>query len=93
MKTFNDIREAVPDSKADLMLEVGKIMILKQPKDDYDRGILVRLNEDGSYSMAYWANEAKPYPVEILVDGVSVKKDAKIVKMAFHPDPKEKEDD
>ena len=82
MKSF---KEKVSDSQADLMLETGKINILKQDKDDYDRGMLIRLNEDGSYSMAYWAGDPKPYPIEVLVDGVSIKKDAKIVKMNFHP--------
>ena len=36
--------------------------------------------------MAYWYNKPdKPYPVEVLVDGKSIKKDAKVVEMKFHP--------
>ena len=79
------VKEAVPDSQADLMLVTGKTMILKQPKDDYDRGLLVTLTEEGSYEVAYWAGDPKPYPIEVLVDGQSVKEDAKIVKLKFHP--------
>jgi hypothetical protein len=36
--------------------------------------------------MAYWYDKPdKPYPVEILVDGQSIKPDGKIVEMKFHP--------
>ena len=92
-KFIETLKENVPDSRADLMLQTGKLNVLKQDKDDYDRGLLVRLNKDGSYSIANWANELVPYPIEVLLDGKSVKKDAKIIKLNFHPKRPEKEDD
>ena len=92
-KFIETLKENVPDSRADLMLQTGKLNVLKQDKDDYDRGLLVRLNKDGSYSIAYWANELVPYPIEVLLDGKSVKKDAKIIKLNFHQKRPEKEDD
>ena len=48
--------------------------------------MLVTLLDDGGYKMAYWYDKPnKPYPVEIIVDGKSIKKDGKIVEMKFHP--------
>tara|TARA_Y100000004_G_scaffold70382_1_gene79092 strand:- start:6052 stop:6321 length:270 start_codon:yes stop_codon:yes gene_type:complete len=85
MKSFKQLNEAVADSEADLMLVRGEKYILKQDRKDYDRGLIVHMNENGSYDVQYWYNEAKAYPVEVLVDGVSVKKDAKTVRLNFHP--------
>ena len=46
--------------------------------------------KDGGYEVAYWYDEHKPYPVEVLVDGKSIKKDAKKVILKFHPELEEK---
>jgi len=53
----------------------------------YDRGLFVKLLDDGGYEVAYWYNTLdEVYPIEILVDGESVKKDAKKVTFKFHPE-------
>ena len=71
---------------ADLTLPRGEIKVLQAEDKDYKRGLLVRLLKDGGYDMAYWYDKPdKPYPVEVLVDGESIKKDAKVVEMKFHP--------
>ena len=71
---------------ADLVLPRGKTKVLKAEDKDYERGMLVKLLDDGGYKMAYWYDKPnKPYPVEIIVDGKSIKKDGKIVEMKFHP--------
>ena len=71
---------------ADLILPRGKVKVLQAEDKDYKRGLLVRLLKNGGYDMAYWFNKPdKPYPVEVLVDGKSIKKDAKVVEMKFHP--------
>ena len=85
MKSFLKFSEAVADTEVDLMLTRGEKYILKQDVKDYDRGLIVHMNEDGSYDVQYWYDEAEAYPVEVLVDGVSVKKDAKTVRLNFHP--------
>ena len=69
-----------------LTLMRGEQNILKAEDKDYDRGLLVKLLDDGGYEVAYWYDEAKPYPVEVVVDGKSVKKDAKIITVKFHPE-------
>jgi len=71
---------------ADLVLPRGKTKVLKAEDKDYERGMLVKLLDNGGYKMAYWYDKPnKPYPVEIIVDGKSIKKDGKIVEMKFHP--------
>ena len=71
---------------ADLILPRGERKVLQAEDKDYKRGLLVKLLENGGYSMAYWFNKPdKPYPVEVLVDGKSIKKDAKVVEFKFHP--------
>ena len=68
------------------MLPRGKEKILKAEDKDYDRGLLVKLLDNGGYSMKYWYETTdKAAPVEILVDGKSIKKDGKVVEMKFHP--------
>jgi len=70
----------------DLKLPRGVQKVLKAEDKDYDRGLLVKLLENGGYTMAYWYEKPdKPAPVEVLVDGKSIKKDAKVVEMKFHP--------
>ena len=71
---------------ADLVLPRGELKVLKAEDKDYDRGLLVKLLDNGGYKMAYWYDKPdKPYSVEIIVDGKSIKKDGKIVEMKFHP--------
>ena len=67
---------------ADLVLPRGELKVLKAEDKDYERGMLVKLLDNGGYKMAYWYDKPnKPYPVEIIVDGKSIKKDGKVVEM------------
>jgi len=81
-KDNNDSK--VPE--AALILPRGKKMVLQAEEKDYKRGLIVELLDNGGYEMAYWYDKPdKPYPVEILVDGQSIKPDGKVVEMKFHP--------
>ena len=72
--------------EAELILPRGKKVVLQAEDTDYKRGLIVELLDNGGYEMAYWYDKPdKPYPVEILVDGVSIKPDGKVVEMKFHP--------
>ena len=84
--------EKIIKKDIDLVLPRGEQKVLKAEDKDYDRGLLVKLLKNGGYEMAYWAGEHKPYPVEVLVDGKSIKKDAKKVTMKFHPEMEKKRD-
>ena len=84
--------EKILKKDIDLTLPRGKEMVLKAEDKDYDRGVLVKLLKDGGYEIAYWAGKHEPYPVEVLVDGKSIKKDAKLITMKFHPEMEKKGD-
>ncbi len=73
--------------KTDLVLPRGKKIYLQAEEEDYNRGLIVELTEEGGYKMNYWyGDDAKVYPVEVEVDGESIKPDANEVYMKFHPE-------
>jgi len=72
----------------DMVLPMDQQVILQAEDEDYDRGLLVTNNKDKSYDIAYWAGEFKPYPIEVIIDGVSVSTDAKNIKLMYHPEMK-----
>ena len=81
--------ENILKKKPDLFLPRGTQKILQAEDKKNNRGLLVELLKDGGYEVAYWKDEYKPYPIEILVDGKSqldflirhkiVNKDAKVL--------------
>ena len=73
----------------DIILPVGKEMVLQAEEDKYNRGLLVTNNKYKSYDIAYWADKFEPYPIEVEIDGKSVSKDAKVIKLLFHPEMKD----
>jgi len=65
----------------------GKTIVLKAEDKEYDRGLLVKLLDDGGYKVAYWYEKPnKAAPVEMIIDDKSIKKDAKVVELKFHPE-------
>ena len=70
----------------DVILPIDKQMVLQAEEDTYNRGLLVTNNKDKSYDVAYWAGKFEPYPIEVEIDGKSVSKDAKKIKLLFHPE-------
>lgn len=80
------------DKKPDLVLPRGKQQILQAEDKDYERGLLVELLKNGGYEVAYWYDKHVPYPIEVLVDGKSIKKNAKKIVLKFHPKLEEKRD-
>jgi len=74
-------------AEATLILPRGKKVILQAEDQDYQRGLIVELTKEGGYKMNYWYGpDAEVYPVEVEVDGVDIKEDAKEVYMKFHPE-------
>ena len=95
-KAYRDIalREQEEDDNrvpgAALILPRGKEVILQAEEKDYKRGLLVELTNKGGYRIKYWyGDDVKVYPAEVEVDGESIKKDAKVVDILFHPELKE----
>jgi len=72
--------------KTDFVLPRGKKMILQAEDEDYNRGLIVELTNEGGYKMNYWyGDNAKVYPVEVEIDGESIKPDANEVYMKLDP--------
>jgi hypothetical protein len=92
MKELSDFRLFLKETEEkedgiDMVLPRGKEIVLKADDKDYERGLLVTLLEDGGYEVKYWfENPSKVYPVEVFIDGESIKEDGKIVKLGFHPE-------
>ena len=84
----NCVKEEVTSGNRNIALNLprGEMKVLKAEEKDYDRGLLVKLLDNGGYEMAYWYEKHVPFPVEVIVDGKSISKDAKIVEMKFHPE-------
>jgi len=89
LKEVKDGSNKIPE--ADLILPRGKKTILQAEEEDYKRGLFVKLRNDGGYSINYWyGDDVKVYPIEVIVDGESIKPDAKEVYLKFHPKLKKK---
>ena len=93
MKLKDILREVEDDGnkipEADLILPRGKRIILQAEEEDYKRGLFVKLRNDGGYNVNYWyGDDVKVYPVEVIVDGESIKPDAKEIYIKFHPELK-----
>ena len=73
--------------ETDLKLPNGKKMVLQADDPKYVRGIVVRSNKDGSYDSYYWIDHPdNVMAIEIKLDDESVKKDAKMIHWAYHPE-------
>ena len=75
--------------KPDFILPRGKKVVLQAEDKDYNRGLIVELMDEGGYKINYWyGDDVKVYPVEVEVDGVSIKDNAKEVYIKLHPELK-----
>ena len=97
MKDTFDLKKYLKEAKeennrvpsAELILPRGKEVVLQAESQDYKRGLLVELLDNGGYRIKYWyGDNVKVYPAEVKVDGEPIKKDAKVVDILFHPELK-----
>ena len=81
------VEEEEKEDGIDMVLPRGKEIVLKAEDKDYERGLLVELLDDGGYEVKYWFEDpSNVKPVEVFIDGESIKKDGKVVKLGFHPE-------
>ena len=81
------VEEEEKEDNIDMVLPRGKEIVLKAEDKDYQRGLLVTLLDDGGYEVKYWYDDpSNVYPVEVFIDGESIKKDGKVVKLGFLPE-------
>ena len=92
IKNKEPLNEAEEDNsnkvaEAALILPRGEKVVLQAEEDDYKRGLIVELTNEGGYKINYWyGDDVKIYPAEVEVDGVSIKDDANEVYIKFHPE-------
>jgi hypothetical protein len=76
------------------ILPRGKQIILQAEEDNYTRGLLVELLDDGGYEIQYWIDDpTNVMPIEVFIDGESYKEDGKVIKLGFHPELKNTDDE
>ena len=84
MKLLKLLTEA---EETPVKLPRGKKVVLQAEESDYKRGLIIELKEGGGYDVEYWyENPSNVMPAEVKVDGKSIKKDAKLVYLGFHPE-------
>tara|TARA_Y100001973_G_scaffold87959_1_gene132548 strand:- start:101 stop:631 length:531 start_codon:yes stop_codon:yes gene_type:complete len=87
MKSF---RKYISELRENTKLPKDTITVLQADDDKYDRGLRVKYGKDGSYTIQYWINDSdKVAEIEVEIDGKSVKKNAKNIKLLYHPQLKE----
>lgn len=65
----------------------GQKVILQAEDDDYDRGLIVELLEDGGYDIQYWYDAPDEiYPAEIKIDGETITDSGELVHIGYHPE-------
>ena len=65
----------------------GQKVILQAEDQNYDRGLVVELLEDGGYNVEYWFDEPTNIePAEIEVDGETITDSGNLVYIGYHPE-------
>jgi hypothetical protein len=65
----------------------GQKVILQAEDEDYDRGLVVELLEDGGYNVEYWFDSPDNIePAEIEVDGETITNSGNLVYIGYHPE-------
>ena len=72
---------------ADLLLPVGKEVILQADTEKHQRGLVVEWLEDGGYDVYYWYGDPKKVvPAELKADGKLIGDAIKRVYLGYHPE-------
>ena len=72
------------------LLPRGEKLIIQADDPNYKRGLLVELLDEGGYNVNYWYESPdNVYPIEVVVDGVSVADEGENITLKFHPQLKE----
>jgi hypothetical protein len=65
----------------------GEKVVLQAEDQNYDRGLVVELLEDGGYNVEYWFDSPDNIePAEIEVDGETITDSGNLVYIGYHPE-------
>ena len=66
-------------------------VILQAEDEDYDRGLVVELKEEGGYDIQYWYDSPENIePAEIKIDGKTITDKGNLVYIGYHPELEDK---
>mgnify|MGYP001185907848 CR=1 FL=1 len=73
-----------------IILPRGEKVVLQAEDQNYDRGLVVELKDDGGYDVQYWYdNPDNIEPVEVKIDGETITKSGNLVYLGYHPELQE----
>jgi hypothetical protein len=73
-----------------IILPRGEKVVLQAEDQNYDRGLVVELKDDGGYDVQYWYdNPDNIEPVEVKIDGETITKSGNLVYLGYHPELEE----
>lgn len=85
--------KAVREVANEHLLPVGQWVSLKADDSEYDRGLVCRYNEDGSYDIKYWYEDTDNIMnFELEADGDSVGESVRAISVMYHEELKDDED-
>ena len=65
----------------------GQKVVLQAEDQNYDRGLVVELKEDGGYDVQYWYESPDNIePAEVVVDGETITDSGELVYIGYHPE-------
>lgn len=78
------------ENNSTTLLPRGEKLIVQADDPDYDRGLVIDLLDEGGYNVQYWyGTPSNIYPIEVVVDGISVTDAGENITLKFHPELKE----
>ena len=73
-----------------IILPRGEKVVLQAEDQNYDRGLVVELMDDGGYNVEYWYDSPDNIePVEVKVDGQKITDAGSLVYLGYHPELEE----
>ena len=70
-----------------IILPRGEKVVLQAEDQNYDRGLVVELMDDGGYNVEYWYDSPDNIePVEVKVDGEKITDAGSLVYLGYHPE-------
>jgi hypothetical protein len=70
-----------------IILPRGEKVVLQAEDQNYDRGLVVELMEDGGYNVEYWYDSPDNIePVEVQVDGEKITDAGSLIYLGYHPE-------
>tara|TARA_R110002050_G_scaffold48683_3_gene113165 strand:- start:3429 stop:4046 length:618 start_codon:yes stop_codon:yes gene_type:complete len=79
--------DAIFENNSTTLLPRGDKLVIQADDPDYMRGLIIELLPEGGYNVQYWYEDPNNvYPIEVVVDGISVADAGENITLKFHPE-------